>query len=96
MTFYFCFAAWNEERELPRLLSRIHVAGSKLNMPYRIIAYDDGSRDRTREILESEDAAIVQILPLQPVGNRGLGAGILALIQHVSGIADTEDLALFF
>ena len=54
MPLFFCFAAWNEEVELPRLLQRIHAAGAALNLDYKILAYEDGSSDLTRAMLDAE------------------------------------------
>lgn len=93
MTLYFCIAAFNEEKELPRLLARLDLAGKALEAQYQIIAYDDGSTDNTHTILKSFTSS--PVIVLGTVENRGLGAGILGLVTYLCANARAEDYALF-
>lgn len=64
--------AYNEEESLPRLLPRLDATLHTHQVDYRLVVVNDGSRDRTGEIL----AEYATRLPLQVVThplNRGLG-----------------------
>jgi len=43
---------YNEEENLPPLMARIRPVMSALKRPWEIILVDDGSRDRSLEILK--------------------------------------------
>jgi dolichol-phosphate mannosyltransferase len=45
-----CF---NEEEVLPQTLNRVHAAGQATGLSYEIVLVDDGSADRTWEIIAS-------------------------------------------
>jgi len=47
---------YNEEATLPALFPRLYAALDALHRPYEIILVDDGSRDRSMEILRAEAA----------------------------------------
>ncbi len=66
--------AYNEEKDLPVLLDRIQCA---LNgwADYRILVVDDGSRDRTAQIVR-DAAAKMPIEMIQHPKNMGLGAAM--------------------
>ncbi len=66
--------AYNEERDLPGLLDRIERALSSW-ADYRVLIVDDGSRDRTPEIVRDAAARMPVELIQHPV-NRGLGAAL--------------------
>ena len=66
--------AYNEERDLPGLLDRIKIALSPW-ADYRVIVVDDGSKDRTPEIVRSASRAMPVEL-IQHERNRGLGAAV--------------------
>src|SRR3989344_4848187 len=51
--------AYNEERDIGRVLDEIHKAMSMTSYRYRILVYDDGSRDRTVEISRQHGALVV-------------------------------------
>jgi glycosyltransferase involved in cell wall biosynthesis len=79
---------YNEERTLEEVVRRVKA----VPVPKEIILVDDGSRDRSREILdrlrqESDRAADpsnrVQVV-LQPF-NQGKGAALREALRHVSG-----------
>jgi dolichol-phosphate mannosyltransferase len=64
--------AYNEEASLPKLLPKLDTIMREHNFTYRLVVVNDGSTDKTTEIL----AAYAQRLPLDVIThplNRGLG-----------------------
>ncbi len=66
--------AYNEEKDLPPLLSRIQLALDGW-ADYRILVVDDGSRDRTAQIVR-DAAAQMPVELIQHPRNMGLGAAM--------------------
>jgi dolichol-phosphate mannosyltransferase len=66
--------AYNEEQDLPVLLGRIQRALEKW-ANYRILVVDDGSRDRTAQIVR-DAAAQIPVELIQHPKNMGLGAAM--------------------
>ena len=78
----------NEESVLPELLSRLRTALDKVpGGPHEILIVDDGSTDRTFEILEAEAEADHRIVALSLSRNFGHQSAISAALDHVSGDA---------
>jgi glycosyltransferase involved in cell wall biosynthesis len=72
---------YNEERTVEQIVDRLRG----IPLALEIIAVDDGSRDRTGEVLKSlHDANRIDILVSQPL-NRGKGAAIRAGIAAATG-----------
>lgn len=79
---------YNEERTLEEVIRRVRA----IQLPKEIILVDDGSKDRSREILarlqEENDRAPDPLnelrVFLQP-SNQGKGAALKAGVEHVSG-----------
>lgn len=85
--------AFNEENSVESLLRKIKQVAESQRWNYQIIACDDGSRDRTAEILSAMQAE----LPLQILThkmNRGLGETIRDLIERAAEIADADDVII--
>jgi len=83
--------AYNEERSLPTLLPRIDGALKERGLAYRVIACDDGSSDRTGELL----AEYAQSMPLEIVchkRNRGLGETSRDLFERAAEVCDPDDV----
>lgn len=83
--------AYNEEENLGPLLDRIDGALQPLPIPYRVIVVDDGSRDRTSEII----AAHALRLPVSAVThsvNSGLGPTIRDGLLKASEICADDSL----
>ena len=49
--------AYNEQENIPTLLSRVEAALSAMGKPFEVIIIDDGSNDSTPQLLSRSDAA---------------------------------------
>lgn len=85
--------AYNEEGSIADLLERLDFNLNKSGIPYRIVIVDDGSRDRTLEILErysgKDNVAI-----LRHDRNLGLGAAIRTGMINILKEAADEDIVV--
>lgn len=77
---------YNEEESLPALLSRTQAACRQLTQKYEIILIDDGSSDRSAEML-TEAAEVPENCVVAVLLNRNYGqhSAIMAGFSHVSG-----------
>jgi len=89
----------NEEAVLPELLRRTRaVLDSTNGGPHEILAVDDGSSDRTLEILEEAAQVDPRVRAISLSRNFGHQAALTAALDHVSGDAvvlmdgDLQDL----
>ncbi|GBU11538.1 undecaprenyl phosphate-L-Ara4FN transferase [Enterobacterales bacterium] len=77
---------YNEEESLPALLSRTQAACRQLTQKFEIILIDDGSSDRSAEMLseaaEQPENCIIAVLLNR---NYGQHSAIMAGFSHVSG-----------
>ena len=79
---------YNEESVLPELLRRTGaVLESLAGGPHEIVLVDDGSSDRTLEILEAEAAHDPRIVVVALSRNFGHQAALTAALDHCSGDA---------
>lgn len=83
--------AYNEEESLPRLLPKIKSTLDSSGERYQIITCDDGSRDRTRSLLE-EYASTMPLEIIRHRINRGLGESIRDLFEKAAEIVSTGDV----
>ena len=77
---------YNEEGNLPELLQRLTAVMDGLGRPYELVFVDDGSRDRSLEILEAagrERPGRMRVLEL--ARNFGQHQAILAAFENVTG-----------
>src|SRR5512141_2781481 len=77
---------YNEEGNLPELLTRLAAVMDGLGRPYELVFVDDGSRDRSLEILKAaarERPATIRVLEL--ARNFGQHQAILAAFENVTG-----------
>jgi len=79
-----CF---NEEQVLSATHARLQRALDEIGMPWEILYVDDGSRDRTREILLSLAAADDRIKVLSFSRNFGHQIAVTAGLNHARGAA---------
>jgi glycosyltransferase involved in cell wall biosynthesis len=76
---------YNEEANVARLLAEVRDTCDKLGQKYEVIAVNDGSRDRTAEILAEEAAKWPQCRVLPFARNRGQAAALLAGMRAADG-----------
>ena len=77
---------YNEEENLPLLFLAVQETMKSLNLEWEIILVDDGSKDRSQQVLEDlcrQDPQHVRVLVLRR--NFGQTAAISAGIDHASG-----------
>jgi dolichol-phosphate mannosyltransferase len=85
--------AYNEEASLPHLLPKLQDVLSRMGEQYRIVVCDDGSWDRTKQILDAHSSAI----PLEVIHhgiNRGLGESIRDLFERASELTNAGDVVV--
>ena len=82
--------AYNEEASIPPLFARFLEVFPDRAAPYRIVLYNDGCRDGTVAAARAwADRLNVEIIGRDE--NRGLGAGLRALIEHAARHGRPED-----
>lgn len=82
--------AYNEEASLPTLMPKLREALQAIGEPWRIVVCNDGSRDRTAQMLEQW----ARELPLEVIDhriNRGLGETSRDLFERAAEIAAAGD-----
>lgn len=85
--------AYNEEANLGPLIERIGDALEEQQLHYRIIVVDDGSSDRTFEVLRTYEMAY-PLAVHRHAQNQGLGATIRDGLFIASQDADPEDVVI--
>jgi dolichol-phosphate mannosyltransferase len=83
--------AYNEEIALPRLLARIAPLAKSSAAPMTVVLYNDGSSDATVPIAREWQSRLSLVI-LDGVVNKGLGAGLRALIEYAVAQADDDDV----
>jgi len=79
-----CF---NEESVLPKLFERLSAAAAEWNMDYEIICVDDGSQDRTWELLKAQNQRDSRWQGLALARNFGHQTAVSAGLYHGAGDA---------
>jgi dolichol-phosphate mannosyltransferase len=85
--------AYNEEANIGALLERIDESMAESGLDYQVIVVDDGSRDRTFEVL-SEYAARVPLTVSRHQVNQGLGVTIRDGLLLASQVAAKNDIVI--
>jgi dolichol-phosphate mannosyltransferase len=83
--------AYNEEIALPRLLARIAPLAKSSATPMTVVLYNDGSSDATVPIAREWQSRLSLVI-LDGVVNKGLGAGLRALVEYAVAQADDDDV----
>jgi dolichol-phosphate mannosyltransferase len=85
--------AYNEEANIGALLDRIDTSMAESGVRYHVIVVDDGSRDRTFEILNDYSKRIPLTISRHPV-NQGLGATIRNGLLQAAGMSAPGDIVV--
>jgi dolichol-phosphate mannosyltransferase len=83
--------AYNEEESLPRLMPKLQQTLSSMNEEFKILVCNDGSKDRTQELLDE----YAKTMPLEIIRhrvNRGLGESSRDLFERASEITHGDDV----
>lgn len=76
---------FNEEENLPELVSRLRASLEALGRPYEVILVNDGSRDRSLEILREASAKDPRLTVIDFNRNYGQHAAVFAGFEHACG-----------
>jgi len=80
--------ARDEEESLPETLRNIHSTLQAVGIPHELVVVDDGSSDRTWEVLEDlKRSDIYTLNPLRNKGPHGFGRAITHGLNHCKGDA---------
>jgi glycosyltransferase involved in cell wall biosynthesis len=79
------FPAFNEAENLPPLLESAIAIGEGLGRPFEIVIVDDGSRDRSAELLAEWCAEDERIRAVHHAANRGYGAALRSGLREARG-----------
>ncbi len=79
--------ARDEEESLPATLEHLHLELSLNNVPHEIVVVDDGSKDKTWEVLQQLKTKIPTLYPIQNFGEHGFGRAIVFGLRRCTGDA---------
>ena len=79
--------ARDEQDSLPGTLRDIHAVFTRENVPHELVVVDDGSRDRTWEVLQELKISIPTLAPIQNPGPHGFGRAVIYGLNHMKGDA---------
>lgn len=79
--------ARDEEESLPSTIAEIHAAFGAEQIPHEIVVVDDGSKDRTWQILQELKLTIPEIAPVKNAGLNGFGRAVVCGLDHSKGDA---------
>ena len=79
--------ARDEEESLPSTVRAIHDEFVRESVPHEIVVVDDGSRDRTWEVLQELKQKIPALAPVQNPGPHGFGRAVVYGLNVMRGDA---------
>ena len=85
--------AYNEEVALPRLVEKCNIEIRKTSEPYKIVVLDDGSSDRTLEVVR-DLAKKYPIEAMRHEKNIGLGQTMIDGLRHCAEVSSDGDLVV--
>ncbi|MEM0911026.1 MAG: glycosyltransferase [Pseudomonadota bacterium] len=85
--------AYNEEESLPNLLSRFETTAEQTGTEFQIFVVNDGSTDKTKELVLSRESAL-SINLLDHEVNRGLGQAVQTGLRKVAEIGGSDDIVV--
>lgn len=91
MRVFFALPAFNEEKDLAKLLTAFQEAMNADGIPFHVVIVDDGSTDGTLRVIR-EWAARLPLALVQHPKNRGLGETIRDALHRAAELADPGDV----
>jgi dolichol-phosphate mannosyltransferase len=85
--------ARDEEGCIASMVEHLHLELTLQRIPHEIVVVDDGSQDRTWEILQELSGRISELTPVQNLGLHGFGRAIICGLDRMSGDAVTIMMA---
>ena len=79
--------ARDEESCICSTVEHLHLELQIQGIPHEIVVVDDGSTDRTWELLKELAERIIEIKPLQNTGQHGFGLAIICGLNNIDGDA---------
>jgi dolichol-phosphate mannosyltransferase len=79
--------ARNEESCICSTVGHLHLELQLHDVPHEIIVIDDGSTDRTWELLGELKSKISELIPLKNEGLHGFGCAVVCGLDHMKGDA---------
>src|ERR1700722_7897573 len=79
--------ARDEEGCIASMVEHLHVELKLHNVPHEIVVVDDGSSDRTWQILQEARKTIPELAPVQNTGLHGFGRAVICGLDHMKGDA---------
>lgn len=91
---YILLPIYNEQERLPLLIEKLDRGMKRRGYQYRIIAYNDGSKDASLEVL-SRFKESLPITVLSEGENKGLGVALKSMLDKTLELSsDKEDVAV--
>ena len=79
--------ARDEQDSLPPTITAIHSAFQQHGIPHEIVVVDDGSKDRTWEVLQELKRQVPTLAPTKNPGPHGFGRAVVWGLDHMQGDA---------
>jgi dolichol-phosphate mannosyltransferase len=79
--------ARNEEGSILTTVQHLHDVLGEHDIPHEILVVDDGSDDRTLEVLQNLSTSIPALRPLHNAGPNGFGRAVTFGLDHMNGDA---------
>jgi len=79
--------ARDEEESLPSTIASIVETFTSEGIPHEIVVVDDGSRDRTWDVLQELRAQFPTVVPTRNTGENGFGRAVIWGLDHSRGDA---------
>ncbi|HUJ11309.1 MAG TPA: glycosyltransferase family 2 protein [Verrucomicrobiae bacterium] len=79
--------AQDEEACIAATVEHLHVELRLHNVPHEIVAVDDGSQDKTWQILEGLQNTVPVLVPVRNDGQHGYGRAVICGLDRASGDA---------
>lgn len=93
---YVLLPVYNEEKNIDTLIDKIKNGLTRSQKTFQIIAYDDGSGDSSKKLLEAKAVNGAPLVILGEKDNRGLGYALQILLRYAVDHSENpgEDIAV--